>query len=113
DSLKNLKIVTQNLNGQPEPAKGSMVINSLKTPDQTFIKRYWNKPDYFVLSREEFKQSFPHLAYQDEDMVEKWETDKTVFSSAFDTGESTQINLKDLKLKPGKYAFTLKTKDKF
>src|SRR5690606_9235663 len=35
DSLKNLKIVTQNLNGQPEPAKGSMVINSLKTPDQT------------------------------------------------------------------------------
>lgn len=113
DSLKNIKIFTRNLNGQPEPAKGTLSIESLLSPGQTFVNRYWERPDNFIMSKEDFKKDFPNFAYQDEDLVEKWKVDQTVFSGEFDTGVSQLIDLKSAKLKPGKYALTLKTKDKF
>ncbi len=113
DSLKSIKIFTKNLNGQPEPAKGTLTIESLISPNHTFVKRYWSKPDNYIMTEVNFKKDFPHFAYQDEDLVEKWGVDQTLMASDFDTEKTDQVDLKNVNLKPGKYAVTLKTKDKF
>ncbi len=113
DSLKNIKVFTRNLNGQPEPAKGTLTIESLQSPSQIFVKRYWEKPNNYVMTEVVFKEGFPNFAYKEEDRVENWKTLETVLNSDFDTEKSNLIDLKGIKLKPGKYAVTLKTQDKF
>ena len=113
DSLKSIEVSTKNLNNQNEPAKGTLKIESLQTPKQPFVKRYWQTPDFYVMTAEDFKKDFPQFAFKDEDRVENWKINETVFESNFDTKNSDQIDLKGKTFKPGKYIFTLKTKDKF
>ncbi|MCB0588344.1 MAG: hypothetical protein KDD06_23835, partial [Phaeodactylibacter sp.] len=38
-------IITQNLDGAPQPAEGLLTINRLEAPKQVFVSRYWGKPD--------------------------------------------------------------------
>ena len=113
DSLKSIEIYTKNLNGQPEPAKGELTIQSLQTPKQTFINRYWTKPDLNLINEEDFKRDFPNFAYKNEDQVENWPIRETILNTNFDTENSTKIDLNQEDFQPGKYAITLKTKDKF
>ena len=113
DSLKNISISTKNLNNQHEPAKGTLKIEALQSPDQTFVKRYWTLPDVYTMTEEEFRNDFPQFAYKNEDRVESWEVKETVFESDFDTKESTEIDLNSNSFQPGKYVLTLNTKDKF
>ncbi len=113
DSLKKIEISTKNLNGQFEAAKGSLAFELLAAPKKIFIERYWQKPDKQLLAEIEFFQNFPHLSFGDEDEAQNWNVKRLVLKANFDTGNSKEILLPKVKLPPGKYALTLKTKDKF
>ncbi len=113
DSLKTIGITTTNLNGEFEAAKGNFKIEKLVSPSKTYVQRYWGKPDQYLMTESEFTNAFPHLAFKDEDEVKNWKVGSTVFESAFDTEKSKELSLASTKLKPGKYAFTLTTKDAF
>ncbi|MGB5849238.1 MAG: alpha-2-macroglobulin family protein [Ignavibacteriaceae bacterium] len=113
DSLVNYSVSTANLNGQFEPAKVSVDVYKLKSPSRIFRKRLWQKPDEFLLTKQDFYESFAHDVYDEEDQFFNCEKDKKVFQSSFTTTDSSFIAFEDQNnWEPGKYVITLKTKDK-
>ena len=109
-----LSIDTKNLNGEFVPATGSVKIYKLKAPQQVLRPRPWTAPDYKTLSKEEFKQRFPHIAYDDESNPESWEKGELVLDKTFDTSKSKELKLGNIKKwASGSYVLVLESKDKF
>jgi len=109
-----LSLISENLNGEFAPAKGTLKIYKLKAPQNVLRTRPWNAPDYQVLSKDEFKKLFPHESYDNEVSVTSWKKGKEVFSSNFNTEKDKSISLKKLKKwDPGQYIIVLESKDKF
>ncbi len=114
ESKAEFNIQTTNLDGAFEKAKGSIQIHQLKTPARTFRQRLWERPDTFILSREEFYKSFPEDIYDDENNPFKWEKQKLVLDEKFDSENKKTISLSDLKRwNPGSYVLEISAKDKF
>ena len=109
-----LTVSTQNLNGQFVPAQGTIKIYKLVAPDYVLRPRPWSAPDYNNWKKEEFKTLFPHDAFTNEHNAKNWKKGKLVWETNFDTGQSENIELKNLKKwDSGKYLIELETKDKF
>ncbi|WP_243471057.1 alpha-2-macroglobulin family protein [Winogradskyella sp. MH6] len=109
-----LTLNSQNLNGEFVPAKGTLKIFKLKSPDAILRARPWNAPDFQVISKEEFKRLFPHDPYNDEHLSTNWDKGEEVFSTDFDTEKEKTITLKKLKKwNSGQYIIIAKSKDKF
>lgn len=108
-------INTSNLSGEFEPAKGTVKIYHLKAPDKAFRNRLWERPDKFIMKKEEFYKTFPYDLYDDEDNFFKWEKSAEVLSIAFDTEKSkTPVIVSNNKgLRQGKYMVEAITKDKY
>ncbi|MEM1328519.1 MAG: alpha-2-macroglobulin family protein [Bacteroidota bacterium] len=113
NELDSLTINTLNLNNEFEAAEGKVVIERLEMPKQTFIDRYWGKPDQEVLSEREFKKAFPQYAYQKEDEAQSWETTATVVDKAFNTAETKTLDLSNINWEAGAYKLTIQSKDKY
>lgn len=113
--IKPVKINSPNLNGVPEPTKGTFVIYKLKQPERVFRNRLWPQPDRHSLSKEDYYKNFPYDLYADEQNKYKWERESKVLDKTFNTGEKTEYDLAaDLKtLKPGVYVIEANCKDKF
>ncbi len=106
-------VSTTNLNGQFEKANVEIEIHKLKTPDRIFRNRLWSKPDKFLLTKEDYYESFTHDVYDDENEFFNWAREKKVFETSLTTTDSSFISLKEQSdWDPGKYVLTLKTKDK-
>ncbi|MGB5499966.1 MAG: MG2 domain-containing protein, partial [Maribacter sp.] len=109
-----ISISTQNLNGQFVPAKGAIKIYKLKAPSNVLRKRPWDAPDYEGFAKTKFHQLFPHDAFKDEHIPENWEMGKLVMEQSFDTDNSTETSLGNIKKwVSGKYIIELESKDKF
>lgn len=113
DSLKQFEIITENLNGQPVPAQGTIMLERLRSPDQVYIERYWEKPDQQIMTAEEFKKAFPHYPWMNENEPQTWPAERKIFSEKFDTGSNTTFILPESDLTPGWYLLTLVTQDRF
>lgn len=109
-----ISVSTNNLNGQFVSAKGSLKVYKLTPPENVLRNRPWPSPDYEGFSKTEFKKLFPHDAYGNEHDYTNWQKGKLVWQSDFDTGESTEIALGNLKKwVSGTYVIELESKDKF
>ncbi|TJY37154.1 alpha-2-macroglobulin family protein [Pontimicrobium aquaticum] len=109
-----LTIDTKNLNGEFIPAKGVIKIFKLIPAKSPLRARPWKAPDYQMLSESEFKQLFPHDAYANEDDSNQWKKGKLVFEKPFDTKQSKELALGNIKKwESGQYIIVLETKDKF
>ena len=86
DSLKNLSIRTENMNGQFEPANIKVTITKLKEEKRLIRDRYWERPDQFVMSKEEYVKNFPYDEYDNETDQKSWDKGVRVFEKS-DTGE--------------------------
>lgn len=113
DSLRKFKISTTNLSGQFEPTKGALKLELLKAPSQTYLIRYWEKPDRHTMTEAEFKKAFPQFAYGNEDEQQNWPVERSIFSENWDTEKSKEVILPKVKLNAGWYLLTLTTQDKF
>ncbi|MCX6234720.1 MAG: MG2 domain-containing protein [Bacteroidetes bacterium] len=108
------KLLSTNLNGQKEPARGMLTISKLIEPDRLFRERLWEQPDKFIMTKEEFYDAFPHDVYNDEDNIEKWKTGQSILNKAFDTENDSLIALTDLQAwENGQYVLKASTTDKF
>ncbi len=107
-----LKIHTTNLDGQPEPAQGTVTIQRLQSPDRTFIERYWEKPDRFVLTQAQFYQAFPHLPFKDENEPQNWTKAESVYNTNFNTADIDSLFFNMNNWEVGTYEITLTTKDR-
>ncbi|WP_179319237.1 alpha-2-macroglobulin family protein [Winogradskyella helgolandensis] len=107
-------LASLNLNGQFAPAKGELKIYKLKAPDRVLRTRPWQAPDHQMLSKDEFKNLFPHEAYDNEGQLINWTKGDEVFSTEFDTEKEKTIILKRLhKWDSGQYIIVAESKDKF
>ncbi|MEO7983693.1 MAG: alpha-2-macroglobulin family protein [Bacteroidota bacterium] len=112
DSLQSLYIRTQNMNGEYEPAKVKVTISRLKEEKRLIRDRYWDRPDQFVMSKEEYIKNFPYDEYDNEKDYKSWGKAETVLEktdSALATGKWVVGNKK---YAPGFYVIEIETKDK-
>jgi uncharacterized protein YfaS (alpha-2-macroglobulin family) len=115
ETFSAIKISSTNLNGQYEAIKGKVVIEQLTSPTKVYHSRLWAKPDYYVLSENEFNEKFPYFAFKNEDDQTAWAVQKTVFTADIDTDKSKELSLKS-EIKnwaQGTYRATLTTADKY
>ena len=98
DSLKNISISTQNMNGDFESAVVKVTISELGSEKRLIRERFWERPDQYVMTKEEYIKNFPHDEYSNEKDPGKWEIRKTVYSVS-DSSKSDGV----WKLEAGKY----------
>jgi hypothetical protein len=76
DSLKQLIIRTENLSRAFVPTMVTLNIYALKSPDRLIRERFWQQPDKFLMSKEEYIGYFPKDEYRDETDKETWAQNK-------------------------------------
>ncbi|WP_298495211.1 MG2 domain-containing protein [uncultured Algibacter sp.] len=109
-----ISIDSKNLNGEFVPAKGTIKIYKLNAPNAVLRLRPWAAPDYQEISKDVFKNLFPHDAYTNEHQSSNWEKGKLVLEKSFNTKDSKTLDLGKLKKwQSGEYIITLQSKDKF
>lgn len=112
DSLHTIKIATTSLNDIYENVRVTVSIYSLKTPDRIFRKRYWLRPDQFVMTKEEYYGLFPYDIYSDEDEVSKWPRVQKVFEKTDTSSSNSKFEIPNFKFNSGWYVIEAVTKDK-
>ncbi|MCH9660093.1 MAG: carboxypeptidase-like regulatory domain-containing protein, partial [Bacteroidetes bacterium] len=114
DKKQQITLTSENLNNEFVPASGSIEIFKLKAPNSVLRPRTWDAPDYAGFTEAEFRNTFPHDAYQGEDDYRNWEPGERVFSKTFDTETSKEITLGNIKKwESGRYIVIAKTTDSF
>ena len=113
DSIKNIKIKSTNMNGIFEKTAVNVSFYKLISPNRLFRERYWEIPDLFTMSREQYYSSFPYDAYSDEDQVSKWPLGEKLIDKTDSTKEGGQFSLRNGQLKTGWYKVIVLAKDKY
>ncbi|MEP6675398.1 MAG: alpha-2-macroglobulin family protein [Ferruginibacter sp.] len=111
DSLNQLRITSTNTNGLEEKTTATVIIEKLKSPGKIFRERYWDQPDQFIMSKEEYYNYFPYDVYKDEDQVNKFPVASKVLERT-DSTNST-FNTQHSTFTAGWYKITAFTKDKY
>jgi hypothetical protein len=112
DSLRKVTVSAMNMNDSFQAAQVNLNVYKLSAPNKIFRKRYWDQPDQFVISREEYYKSFPYDLYDDETDMSKWQRSPSKFSTQATTNKETAIGLPPNKLDQGWYIFEVTAKDK-
>ncbi len=113
DSLKNLKIRSTNTNAIFEKTKVTVSIFKLQSPNKIFRERYWEMPDQFVMSKDEYYGYFPYDVYKDEDETAKWPVGERVADNSDSTSVNGEWSIVNSRLSSGWYKIVATTKDKF
>jgi hypothetical protein len=111
DSLKQINIQSTNLSYEKEPAVVTVKMYALRAPEKAVRKRYWQRPDQFVMSRQEFSNFFPTDEYENESDEHTWATGPLVKEATIDTKDSLPIIPGSLL--PGYYRIEAGGKDKY
>ncbi len=111
DSLKNILVRSANLNGIEENTVVTVSIQQLKSPGKIFRERYWQQPDQFVMSRDEYYGYFPYDVYKNENEVQHYDTGDKVFEKTDSSNREWRVE--NGKLRVGWYKIVAVTKDRF
>ena len=110
DSLKKITIKSTNLNDIEENTTATVTIQQLKTPAKIFRERYWEQPDQFIMSRDEYYSYFPYDVYKNENEVKNYEPGDKVFEKTDSTNGQWAIG--NGQFKAGWYKIVATAKDK-
>ncbi|MFZ1452799.1 MAG: alpha-2-macroglobulin family protein, partial [Ferruginibacter sp.] len=113
DSLKNLNISTTNLNDIFEKANVNVTITKVISPTKIYRERYWEMPNQFMMSRNEYEGYFPYDIYKDEDQQSKWPLGEKVLDKTDSTKENGQWAMGNGQIEKGWYKIIATTKDKY
>jgi len=112
DSLKYISVRTENMNGEFEPANITVAITKLKDEKRLIRERYWERPDQFVMSREEYIRNFPFDEYDNESEKESWQKAERVFEKTDSAKVNSEFRIINDEFKAGFYIVEISTKDK-
>ncbi len=113
DSLKNLMVNSTNINGIFEKATATVSILKVKSPEKIFRTRYWDMPDQFVMSKEEYNNYFPYDIYKDEDQLSSWPLGDKAYEKTDSTKEKGNWELGIRNWGAGWYKIIAIAKDKY
>lgn len=112
DSLKSLSIRTENMNGEFEPSMVKVVITRLHEEKRLIRDRYWERPDQFTMTKEEYIKNFPHDVYDNENDPKTWAKEEMVLEKTDSSNENSQFAVGNLQLTPGFYIVEISAKDR-
>ncbi|HOZ85518.1 MAG TPA: alpha-2-macroglobulin family protein [Niabella sp.] len=112
DQLKSIKVRTENMAGLFEKSRVMISVFRLKPEQRLLRNRYWNAPDTFVLSKEEYIKNFPNDIYDQENEPKNWPKAEKVFDQTFMTDSTNKIFLNKTDWSAGYYAIETNTQDK-
>ncbi|HEX6169419.1 MAG TPA: alpha-2-macroglobulin family protein [Chitinophagaceae bacterium] len=112
DSLRLIFIRTENMNGEFEPAIVKVTITGLKEEKRLIRSRYWERPDQFVMGKEEYIKHFPYDEYDNETDHISWEKENKVFERADSVKSDGKWAIMNGQFAPGWYMIEITTKDK-
>lgn len=112
DSLKKLSVLTQNMNGEFVPSAVKVTISKLKEEKRLIRDRYWERPDKFVMTKEEYIRNFPYDEYDNETDYKSWEKREAVFSKTDAVRETGQWTIGGNEFAPGFYVIEIEAKNK-
>ncbi|WP_090375060.1 alpha-2-macroglobulin [Dyadobacter sp. SG02] len=101
--FKSLTIRTENLAGVFAPAEATIRITRIMPENRLIRKRYWERPDLFAMSKNEFTASFPHDEYDRETEMENWETAGIPVSKTVSLQPDSPIPVSEFNLSAGMY----------
>lgn len=111
---QEVKIITENLNGEFIPAKGNIKIFKLQEPERPLHDRSWQQPDKHLYSEDEWRKSLPHVEYADENNPVNMPKGEQVFSLNFNTKDKKKFTIEKLKKwNNGYYVVEIESKDAF
>jgi len=113
DSLKRVQITATNLAGQPQSTQGRITVTRLEEPRQRYVSRYWERPDLYTLTRDEFQEQFPQFAYKNEDDPESWSRQDFDRPVLFNTQNSKIVDLHGGNATAGYYLVKLTATDAY
>lgn len=113
DSLKSLMVSSTNINDVFESVNVNVTIHKLQSPNKIFRERLWEQPDQFLMSKEEYYNSFPNDVYADENEMSKWNKGDKVADESFITVENKQQAIGNRQLTNGWYEVIATSKDKY
>ena len=99
DSFKNIGISTTNMAGEFQPANVTVTISKLKEEKRLIRNRYWERPDQFVMSKNEYIKLFPNDEYDNETDYKSWEKEKQVFEKADSSRENTEYRIQNIEFR--------------
>ncbi len=112
DSLTKLYIRSQNINGEYEPAIVKVTISSLAEEKRLIRSRFWERPDQFVMSKEEYIANFPYDEYDNESDYKSWKKMGLTFEASDSARDNGQWVIVNKQFAPGFYVIEITTKDK-
>ena len=112
DSLKSIFIRTENMNGEFVPAMVKVTITGLKEEKRLIRNRYWERPDQFVMSKEEYIKNFSYDEFDNETDYSSWEKENKVFERSDSVKSNGQWAIVNGQFTPGWYMIEINTKDK-
>lgn len=112
DSAQQIFITTKNLSNEKEPADVNIKIYNVATPNRLIRKRYWQQPDQYIFTKEQYLQYFPYDDYADELNERKWAVGKEVYTTNLNTKNDGSFTLAKSQLPVGYYKIEAITKDK-
>ena len=113
DSIKNIGVSSTNANGLYEKATVHFTMYKLQEPGRMFRERYWDVPDVFVMSKEEYYRDFPYDAYADEDQKENWTLGTKVIDFTDTTAANSSFAIRNSSFPQGYYKVIITTSDKY
>jgi len=112
DSLKKIFISTKNLNNEKVSAKVSVRLSLLQTQERLIRKRLWERPDQFVMDKDEFIKYFPNDEYKDESDYHTWPVNKVISEKEINTDDLSSFNVQNTVFTPGWYKIEATATDK-
>ena len=111
DSLKKLLVRSTNLNNIEEKTTAILSIQQLKSPGRIFRERYWEQPDQFTMSKDEYYGYFPFDVYKNEDEVSHYEAGAKLLEKT--DSSNKPMTLGNTKFAAGWYKITATALDKY
>lgn len=112
DSLKNISVSTTNMAGEFEPALLSVTVSKLKEDQRLVRNRYWQRPDMFTMTKEEYIRLFPNDEFDNETDPKGWEKEKQVYRATDSSNKNSVLKIQNTGISPGYYLLEVVTKDK-
>jgi hypothetical protein len=112
DQMTILPVETQNMNGAYLPANLQVSITKLIPENRLIRGRLWQRPDQFVMTREEFVRHFPYDEYDKESDYKTWQRGETVVSFSDSSRVNDSLPFPKVKLQPGFYAVEVTARNK-
>ncbi|MEO6916084.1 MAG: alpha-2-macroglobulin family protein, partial [Chitinophagaceae bacterium] len=111
--LNEISISSKNMGGKFERSKLAVSFYPLKAPQRLIRSRYWETPDQFAMTREQFLKDFPLDEYENESDYKTWETIDQPILFTGSTKENGAFILDQKKIKAGWYRVEAVTRDRY